>query len=129
MLRVIFFSLLWLTACQADETISGYADRSAIYVLTSLNGDTFSANATLSFPEPGRISGRAPCNVFMGSQTKPYPWFGTGPLTSTKRACPELKQEQAFFSALGEMTLAEVQGDTLILSNEAGAEMVFTAQK
>ena len=46
----------------------------------------------------------------------------------TRRACPELPEETAFFKALEQMTLAEVVGETLILSNTEGGEMVFEAR-
>jgi heat shock protein HslJ len=117
---------LLLSACK-DETISGYADAGAIWSLVELDGSAFQASATLNFPEKGRIVGNAPCNSYSGTQTAPYPWFETGPILSTKRACADLDAETAFFAALSEMRIAEVSGSTLILSNEAGREMVFTS--
>lgn len=117
---------LLLSACK-DETISGYADAGAVWSLVELDGTAFPASATLSFPEKGRIAGQAPCNTYSGTQTAPYPWFETGPILSTKRACPDLNAETAFFAALSVMSIAEVSGGTLILSNEAGREMVFTS--
>lgn len=114
-----------LAACQADETISGYADPLAEYVLQEIDGAPFTASATIRFPEPGQISGNAPCNLYSGTQTAPYPWFAPGPLLATKRACADLNAEVAFFDALSQMTLAEVSGGTLILSNDAGREMLF----
>jgi heat shock protein HslJ len=59
--------------------------------------------------------------------TVPYPWFDAGPIASTRLACPALDAEVAFFAALGQATLIEVGGDTLILSNPDGLKMVFTA--
>ncbi|KCV82173.1 hypothetical protein ATO10_07282 [Actibacterium atlanticum] len=121
-------SLLALSACQADETISGYADPAATYVLEQINGTAFKARATIQFPEEGRISGEAPCNIYSGSQTAPYPWFAPGPMMSTKRACPDLAAESLYFEALSEMTLAEVSGNLLILTNDSGNEMLFRAR-
>ena len=43
-------------------------------------------------------------------------------------ACPELEAESAFFAALEDMSLVEIVGPTLILTNEAGREMVFEAR-
>ena len=120
--------LFGLTACAGDETISGYADRSAIYALTEIDGAVFGATATISFPEEGHIAGSGPCNRYSGTQSAPYPWFEPGPLASTRWACPDLEAERAFFDALSAMTLAEVNGDVLILSDEAGREMVFRRQ-
>jgi heat shock protein HslJ len=56
----------------------------------------------------------------------PYPWFEAGDIAVTRRACPDLAAETAFFDALADMTLAEVAGDALILSTPDGREMVFT---
>jgi heat shock protein HslJ len=52
----------------------------------------------------------------------------TGTIASTRRACPDLGQETAYFAALADMRFAEVAGTVLILSNKAGGEMVFQAE-
>ncbi|MBY6140630.1 META domain-containing protein [Leisingera daeponensis] len=126
MLRAaLITSLLLPTACTGDESLSAYGAAGKEWKLQSIDGAAFAAAATLTFPEPGKIAGRGPCNNFLGRQTAPYPWFETGPLAVTRMACPELEAEDAFLKALQEMTLAEVSGDVLILSNEAGREMLF----
>lgn len=119
-------AFLLLTAC-ADETISGYADPSATYRLVELNGAPFTANATISFPEPGQARGQGPCNTWFAAQSAPYPWIDLGSIAATKRACPDLKAEQAFFAALSQASLAEVSGTFLILTQRDGREMVFQA--
>ncbi len=124
---LLMTALLPILGC-ADETISGYADPTAVYKLVTLDNAAFTAEATISFPEEGHIAGSGPCNRWSASQAVPYPWFEPGPVLSTKRACPALAEEGAFFAALAEMTLAEVQGSVLILSNDAGREMVFEAR-
>ena len=116
-----------LAGCKKDETVSGYGGADKTWVLTEVDGKPFNARANLSFPEPGRITGSAPCNRFFGEQTKPYPWFGLNAVGATKMACPNLTEEGVFFEALGDMTIAEVLGDIMILSNENGREMVFKA--
>lgn len=127
-MRLICLLALSLLGYCKDETVSGYAGTDTTWTLVSVNETPFTARATLTFPEQGRIAGEAPCNRYFAEQTVPYPWFETGPIGSTKRACPDLNAEAAFFEALGQMTLAEVAGTTLILSNEQGAQMVFRAQ-
>jgi len=111
----------------ADETISGYADATTTYRLVELDGAAFDAQATIRFPEEGRIAGSGPCNAFSAQQGAPYPWFDVGPIAATKRACPDLAAEAAFFAALAEMTLSEVAGPVLILSNDSGRELLFRA--
>ena len=119
--------VLSLTAC-ADETISGYADPDATYRLVELGGEPFPARATIRFPEEGRLEGDAPCNRWFAKQNVPYPWFEAGSIGATKRGCADLALETAFFEALGAMTLVEVQGPVLILSDDDGRSMVFQVE-
>ncbi|WP_371170338.1 META domain-containing protein [Aliiroseovarius sp. 2305UL8-7] len=119
---------LTLVGCK-DETISGFADRTIVWTLQELDRKPFEGSATISFPEPGLIKGQAPCNLYSGEQKAPYPWFEVGPITSTEIACDALDAENAYFTALLEMRQVETTGDTLIMSNEAGRQMVFLAQR
>ena len=111
----------------ADETISGYADRDAVYRLTEMGGAPVTASATITFPDAGRATGQGPCNAWSAAQTAPYPWFELGPIEATERGCPDLDVEAAFFAALAAARFSEVSGGVLILTDEAGAEMVFRA--
>ena len=128
MLRFLFLALTLPFLGCADETVSGYADPTAVYRLVEIDGVAFAARATISFPEEGRIVGEAPCNRWSAGQDAPYPWFAPGPIAATRRACPELEAETRFFEALGRMSLAEVQGPILILSSDDGLEMVFRVE-
>ncbi|MEL6959377.1 MAG: META domain-containing protein [Pseudomonadota bacterium] len=127
-LVVALIGCLLLSNCARNEGVSGFTDPGKIYRMTLLDGVPFDAPATLTFPQPGKVVGEAPCNRFDASQTVPYPWFGLENIVVTRRACPALAEEAAFFEALDGVTLAEVSGDALILSNPAGREMVFRAQ-
>ncbi len=117
---------LFLSACVRDESLRAYGADDDVFVLRTLNGQMFNAAASVSFPRPGQIAGNGPCNAFSGPQTAPYPWIAVGPLTVTRRGCPELAQEQAFLGALGRMTVAIVKEFDLTLSNDAGEELVFS---
>ena len=119
--------LLALIACKTDETLAGYGVADRVWVLAELDGAAFAAKATMQFPEAGKITGDAPCNRYSGAMTAPYPWFEAEDLAVTRMACPDLAAESAFFGALSGMTQSEVSGDTLILTNEAGREMLFKA--
>ena len=125
MLRLFLTLPILLTACLKDETVSGYAADSVVFRLIEVDGQPFAERATISFPEAGKVSGEGPCNRYSASQSVPYPWIEITGLMATKRACPELAQEAAFLDALESMTLVEAAGDMLILSNDAGAQMVF----
>lgn len=130
MIRFIFaglFAILALAGCRADETVTAYGGADKLWVLESLDGKPFDEPATLSFPESGQIAGQAPCNRFTATQSAPYPWFEAGAIAATRMACPALDAETVFLTALSEMTLVEIQGDTMILSNDAGRQMLFKA--
>ena len=122
---ILMIPLLLFEACEEDESISGYVSSESVWKLSALDGAAFSTNATISFPEPGRVEGQAPCNQYFGNQQAPYPWIALSEISATKMACPDLPAETNFLKALEEMTLVEVSGDTLILSNDAGREMIF----
>nr|WP_281494220.1 META domain-containing protein [Jannaschia sp. S6380] len=119
---------LALAACQRDETISGYVDPETIWQLKELNGQPFPATATLTFPRMGEVAGNGPCNAFRANQSAPLPWIDMDGITATRRTCADLAAETRFLDALRVMTLAEVAGDTLLLSNDAMEEMVFRAR-
>ncbi len=124
-LTLIIVALWVLVNCRGDETVAAYGAAGIIWQLHEIDGQPFEARATLSFPEEGKLSGDAPCNHYFGAQTAPYPWFKAENVGATRRACPDLAAETVYLAALSEMSLAEVAGDTLILSNDAGREMVF----
>ncbi len=121
-----FLPLLAIPQCSPDETVSGYADPAAEFALTELNKVPFGGFATIQFPEEGKVIGNGPCNTFSAEQTAPYPWIALSPIAATKRACPDLEAEVAFFEALSRMTLIEVSGPALILSNDDGESLVFS---
>ncbi len=122
-------SALAMANCQGDETVAAYGAGGRNWRLVEIDGAPFTARAILSFPQPGEIAGQAPCNSYSGPLTAPYPWFGTGPIAVTRKACAELADETRFFTALKGMTLSEVGGATMILSDETGREMVFRADE
>lgn len=127
MIRAALLIPLLLGFCK-DETLTGYGAAGQVFVLESINDIAFQAQATISFPEEGQITGSAPCNSYTATQEVPYPWFKAGPIAATKRACPDLAAEALYFESLSKMTLSEVSGRNLILSTADGDKMVFLAQ-
>lgn len=119
---VICFALM---ACVGDETVTGYATQSQSYTLVEINGKTTSTEATLTFGADGSITGRAPCNRYFTQSTVPYPWFDVGPIGATKMACAALDKESEYFRLLETMTLVEVSGPILLLTNDSGQSLTF----
>ena len=129
---VCLLPVLVLAACGfgRDETLTAYGAGGQRYALVSIDGAPFTGHATLSFPGPGLISGQAPCNSYSGSSDIPYPWFDGTRLAVTRRACPEMATEAAFFEALADMTVAEISGPVLLLTAPGtGRSMVFELQE
>lgn len=124
---ILTLSLVALLGACKDETLSGYAPENTTWMLESINGSPFAAGTTIQFPEKGKIIGTAPCNGFRAKQSVPYPWFAVDEIVATEMACPQLAAETQFFDTLQEMTLSEVSGDTMILSNDDGTQMLFRA--
>ena len=118
-------AFLALAAC-GDETVTAYSTES-VFALVSVNGAPFQTSASIDIGVAGEITGSAPCNSYRAKQTAPYPWFEIGPIAATKRACPDLEAEAIYFETLGRMTIVEVSGSTLILTNDANEEMLFQA--
>ncbi|MEP5760467.1 MAG: META domain-containing protein [Litoreibacter sp.] len=127
MIRFTFLALLALAACK-DETLSGYGAAETVWHLTSIDGADIAPSVLLTFPSQGEIGGQGPCNSYSATQTAPYPWFAVGDFRSTKTACPDISFENDYFTALKSMTISEISGGTLILSNDAKRTMTFTAQ-
>ena len=60
------------------------------------------AEATLTFPEAGRVAGRGSCNRFFGTAEVSGDLLKLGPLGSTRMSCPEavINQETKYLQAL-----------------------------
>ncbi len=124
----LLIPLAFLNTCAGDESIAGYIDPSAEYHLVEIDGEAINLRATITFPSAGEVVGQVPCNRYFATQTVPYPWFSLDGIRAARMACPEMAAETAFFEALEDMTLSEASGDTLILSNSDGRQMVFVAR-
>ncbi|WP_166418215.1 META domain-containing protein [Cochlodiniinecator piscidefendens] len=125
---LILLGVLMVAACRADETVSGYIDTTATWSLSSLDGEAYLNSATIAFPTEGHVVGRAPCNSFTAEQSAPYPWISIESIASTRALCPEIEAESEFFELLQSMSIVEVSGRILILTNEAGVQMTFELQ-
>lgn len=123
---LLFITIIGLSgAFSPSKSVAADSVAEKTWQLVAIDGEDFGAKATLTFPEPNKISGEGPCNFYGASVTGPYPVFVPGPIMSTQRACPFLAEEQQFLDALSAMTIADIQDDTVILSTPDGREMVF----
>ncbi len=108
-----------------SETVGAAAPVGTVWQLESVNDAPVTAPMTLIFLADGGVRGELPCNRYNARQTAPLPWFELTELNVTKRACPELAEETRYVELLTTMDLAEVAGDTMILSNPAEERLLF----
>lgn len=75
------------------------------------------AQATLSFPEAGKIAGNGSCNRFFGTAEINGSAIKLGPLGSTRMACPEavMNQETKYMDALQASEHFEWKGPYLLI--------------
>ncbi|QHE87631.1 META domain-containing protein [Hydrogenophaga sp. BPS33] len=73
--------------------------------------------ATLAFPEAGRVAGNSSCNRFFGSYTLMQDKVAFGQLGGTRMACPPAvgDQEARYLDALQKAQRLEVQGKTMLM--------------
>ena len=85
--------------------------------------------ATLAFPEAGKVSGKGSCNRFFGPAKIDENAIKLGPLGATRMACPEaiMNQETKYLNALQAADRFEWNGPYLLLhSKGAGKPLRFT---
>jgi heat shock protein HslJ len=89
------------------------------WVLEDLAGDGVvdRAQATLAFPQTGRVAGKGTCNRFSGTAEINVSNLKFGPLASTRMACPEalMNQESKYLAALQDAERFEIQDSTLLV--------------
>lgn len=87
--------------------------------LESLGGRDVPAasQATLTFPESGRVAGNASCNRFFGTYTQTGQKISFSQMGSTRMACigPAAEQETRYLAALQKATGFEVEGSRLTI--------------
>lgn len=110
----------------AEDTLVGTS-----WLLTEINGaaPVGEQTPTLEFVEPGRVAGTGGCNRYFGGFSQDGTTVSFGQMGSTKMACPQdgvMEQEQAFLNLLSRITSFSLAGDTLTLTADDGATLVFT---
>lgn len=119
----------------AGEALEGAAETAqdvlaAVGLSGALNGTRWASpdsdSAFVAF-DAGTISGNGGCNSFTGSyETGEDGALTVGPLASTKMACEAeiMTAETAFLAALGSASAYSVDGDTMILTDASGNQLV-----
>ena len=110
---------LVLTRAAAQSAAAGRVLSGTKWKLEDLGGTAVldQPQATLEFPEEGRVAGQGSCNRFFGSVQLAGDSISFGALGSTRMACPEavMSQESAYFKALQDAERYAVEGSSLLL--------------
>lgn len=78
------------------------------------------AQATLAFPEAGRVAGFGSCNRFFGTYTLVQEKVAFGQMGMTRMACmgPAGEQETRYMAALQKAQTLRVEGNALLIAVE-----------
>lgn len=73
--------------------------------------------ATLEFPEEGKVTGNASCNQFRGTATVSSPAISIGPVATTRKMCGEvvMHQENQYLAALQKAERFDIKGPFLYI--------------
>jgi heat shock protein HslJ len=93
-----------VTAQAAAAQPSSFSLSNSEWLLEDLNGSSVldNAQATLTFPETGKVAGNGSCNRFFGPAEINGDTIKLGPLASSRMACPQavMNQETKYLEAL-----------------------------
>ena len=122
-LPALLCATLGLAAC-VSPAISGPEIAGIDWHLVGIEGQEFAAPASLRL-DGDKLSGKAPCNRWFGTNAAALPAIAIEAIGATKMACPDLAAESAYFEALQAMQRAELDQDHLYLIGAEGRIMEF----
>jgi putative lipoprotein len=110
---------LVLTKAAARSATAGGVLSGSTWKLEDLGGTAVldQPQATLEFPDEGRVAGKGSCNRFFGSVQVSGESISFGALGSTRMACPDavMTQEAAYFNALQNAERYVIDGSSLLI--------------
>lgn len=115
---IAFLTLAAMAQCQPDETLTGHGAAGRTWILQERGDDPVDLRTELRFSRRGVMEGRGPCNPFRARVSVPYPWFALEEFESGQQACPDRDAEEEVIVALKSVTLVEIAGDTMLLTND-----------
>jgi heat shock protein HslJ len=105
----------------------------ARWLLTAFEGSnipvTGRAWLRISDQKQSRVEGSGGCNTFAGPFKVSGETITVGPLISTRMACADMKEEQAFFHAIGHINGYRLEGETLLLLRDGAPKLRLKAAK
>ena len=127
MLRPFPILLVTLALSACVKVAKNVKAQSTLSVLAGSEWGPDNANGSdqfVAFKTGGEVIGHGGCNRFFGSYDQSGDSLTFGPLASTKMACPNLGEEQAFMQALQSARSIEATHLRLVLKGEDGAPVL-----
>lgn len=125
MLCDVILPFLFLYVCQTDETLAGYAERHVAYHLVEQAGQDNVPSTIFRITGRKQFSVTTPCGSFAGRFTAPLPWIEIPEPNHTPAPCEETAAVALVIGDLTKATLAEIAGDVIMLSDDAGPILTF----
>lgn len=122
-LPLVLCAALSLAAC-VTPAMSEAEIEGVDWHLVGLEGQAVAWRASLRF-DGTQVGGKAPCNSWFAKNPAAFPAVSISAIGATRMACPELKEESAFFDALSAMQRAELDQGHLYLIGPEGRIMEF----
>ena len=116
-MRLAALSLVTLAACVSPALSQDVAGID--WHLVGLEGQAVDWDASLRF-DGDKVTGKAQCNRFFGTNTATLPALDIGGIGATKMACPDLAAESAYFESLQAMQRIELDQGHLFLIGAEG---------
>lgn len=127
MLRPFPILLVTLALSACVKVAKNVKAQSTLSVLAGSEWGPDNANGSdqfVAFKTGGEVIGHGGCNRFFGSYDQNGDSLTFGPLASTKMACPNLGEEQAFMQALQSARSIEATHLRLVLKGEDGTPVL-----
>lgn len=109
---------------KADETMVPTDFSAMDWRLVSVDDVRLGVVVTLNLADPVRVTGQGPCNRYVADLTQDGTRFTLGEIAATRRTCPDLAKEAAYFAALQAVDNAEKTAGHLRLSG-GGHDLIF----
>lgn len=113
-IKSLILSAFGLAACQAT------AQDPSFMSLAGSEWGTSVERQFVRFGVDGKVTGNGGCNRFFGIYSQDEKGLNIGPLGATKMACPNLRQEQAFFQILNTARKVQASHLQLVLQDTNG---------
>lgn len=126
-IAILLGLMVLLSACSNDISNVYWRLKSIDGSQLPLSGKAYLHLTKSADTEEMQVEGFGGCNRFAGTVTVTDGKMAFSPLISTRMACPDMREERAFFKALDAADSYRLRDDTLDLLQKGKRLLTFTA--